>query len=62
MLFKTNQTCPLKGIYRYSGHTDNSAGCHPRWKETDVVLEKGDKFPRVGVCKKPAQWIFVRPP
>ena len=62
MLFKTDEDCPLKGIYRYSGHPDHSRGCHPQWKETDIVLEKGDKFPAVGLCHKPAQWVFVRPP
>ena len=61
MMYKTGDVCRLEGVYRFSGHPDNSKGCHPKWKETDIVLEKGKKFPRVGLCLKPAQWIFIRP-
>ena len=62
MMFKTGDRCPLKGVYRYSGHPDNSTKCHPKWFETDIVLKKNKIFPPVGSCTKPAQWVFVRPP
>lgn len=62
MMFKTGDVCPLEGVYRYSGHPDNSKGCHPKWYEKDIVLQKNEKFTSVGSCKNPAQWVFVRPP
>ena len=61
MMFKSGDVCPLEGVYRYSGHPDNSKGCHPKWYEKDILLQKNEKFPSVGSCKNPAQWIFVRP-
>jgi len=60
-LNKTGEVCQITGIYRYSGHPDGSTGCHPTWKENDIRLEKGKKFPPIGSCKKIAQWVFVRP-
>jgi len=60
-LYKSGDECLLAGIYRYSGHLDDSIGCHPKWEEHDITLEKGEKFPYVGSCKKIAQWVFVRP-
>ena len=62
MMFKTGDICPLRGTYRYSGHPDNRKGCHPKWLENDIILEVKQKFPRVGLCINPAQWVFVRPP
>ena len=62
MLFITGDVCPLMGIYRYSGHPDNSKSCHSKWFEKDIKVEIKQKFPRVGPCIKPAQWVFVRQP
>ena len=60
-MFKTGDVCRLKGVYRYSGHPDNSKGCHPKWDEKDITVLKDEKFPPVDECKNPAQWVFVRP-
>ena len=34
---------------------------HKKWEEKDIRVEKGIKFPTVGSCSKPAEWVFVRP-
>ena len=60
-MFKTGVTCEITGVYRYCGHSGTINGCHPKWEEKDIRVEKGEKFPPVGSCSKPAEWIFIRP-
>ncbi len=60
-MFKTGETCQVTGTYRYAGHTCNINGCHRKWDEYDIRVERGKKFPTVGSCFKPAEWVFVRP-
>jgi hypothetical protein len=60
-MFTTDETCKITGIYRYCGHSPSIDGCHKKWEEVDIRVEKGKKFPPVGSCKTPAQWIYIRP-
>jgi len=62
VMFTTGDTCKITGTYRYCGHSPTINGCHKKWEEIDIRLEEGKKFPTVGTCSKPAQWIFIRPP
>ncbi len=43
-MFKTGETCQITGTYRYAGHTGNINGCHRKWDENDIRMEKGKKL------------------
>jgi len=57
---KTGEVCQRSGIYRFSGHTDGSIGCHPTYEEGEIPLSRGETFPPIRSCKKGAFWTFVR--
>jgi len=57
---KTGEICRQSGVYRFTGHTDGSVGCHPTSKEDEISLSKEETFPPIRSCGKGAFWQFIR--
>jgi hypothetical protein len=56
---KTGDFCQITGIYRFSGHTDGSIGCHPILEEREIIRWRGETFPATKSCKKSTNWDLL---
>ena len=59
---KTGDKCTHPGYYKFSGHIQRSATCHPSFDEHEILVKMFDTFPPVNICEKDAFWTYVRPP
>lgn len=58
--FKTGQTNPESGHYRFDGFVDGSSFPAPTAEERDIPLSRGETFPPIRSAEKGCWWKLVR--
>lgn len=58
--FKTGQTCPTSGDYRFDGYTDGTSSPSPTAEEREISLSRDETFPPIKSSGKACWWVLVR--
>ncbi len=54
--FKTGETCPESGRYRFDGYLDGSYAPAPTAEEQIIPLSRGETFPPIRSSGKACWW------
>ena len=58
--FRTGETCPVSGRYRFDGYLDGTSSPPPTSEEMEIPLSKSETFPPIRSASKSCWWKLIR--
>ena len=57
--YRTGETCPATGRYRFDGYLDGTFSPAPTQEEREIPLTRGETFPPIRSTAKACYWVII---